>query len=490
MDAQVSAGEPRYLNHKQARPIVFGVLLPLFMGSLDATILATALPTIGRAFDDVLGLPWLITIYLLASTAAMPLYGKVADIHGRRFALYIAIGLHMAGSIACALAPTMTVLILGRLLQGLGGSGLSTVAVIVLGDAVGPKERARYYIYFSIAYSTSGAIGPALGGFIADHLHWSVIFWLNVPLGLGALWVTTTVLRRLPRNERPHRLDFIGAILIVVASVAFMLALNLGGKVYPWLSATVILLFAAALAVGVGFVWRLLSAPEPLIPLAILTDRIVRWSSTANSFGWASMIGLNIFLPMYLQSVLGLSATNAGLGMMVLMVSLNGSAGLCAQALGRVTHYKVLPLCMLAVSCAAVVTLGLWADRMTLGWFELLVFLLGVGFGPLPSLCTVTIQNAVARHQFGIAIGTMSFARNLSTTILVAVLGAIVLAATNALAPGAAGEAGAPPPGAAEAAAAFRYVFFTVAACLAIAFVAIALIEERPLKTGVVEDEK
>src|SRR5262249_29476453 len=162
MDAQVSAGEPRYLSHRQARPIVFGVLLPLFMGSLDATILATALPTIGRAFDDVSGLPWLITIYLLAATAAMPLYGKIADIHGRPFTLYTATGRHMAGSIVCALAPSMIVLILARLLQGLGGSGLSTVAVIVLGDAAAPKERARYYMYFSMAYTTSGAIGPAL----------------------------------------------------------------------------------------------------------------------------------------------------------------------------------------------------------------------------------------------------------------------------------------------------------------------------------------
>jgi MFS family permease len=491
MDAQVSPSEPKYLSHKETRPIVFGVLLPLFMSSLDNTILASALPTIGRDLGDVRGLPWLITIYLLAATAAMPLYGKIADIYGRRFALYIAIALHLAGSLLCALASSMIVFILARALQGLGGSGLSTVAIIVLGDAAAPKERARYYAYFSIVYTTAGACGPALGGFIADHLHWSAIFWLNIPLCLVALWITSTVLRRLPRNERPHRLDIVGAILIVAASVLFMLALNLGGKTYPWLSLPVALLFATALAVGFGFVWRLLTAPEPLIPLSILTDSIVRWSVIANSFGWASIIGLNIFLPMYLQSVIGLSPTNAGLSLMVLMASLNSSAGLCAQVLGRVTHYKVLPLCLLTLAFGAVITLGLWADRMTIVSFEVLLALVGVGFGPLPSLCTVTIQNAVARHQFGIAIGTMSFSRNLFTTILVALLGAIVLAATSLLALGGAGEfGGAPPPGAAEAAHAFSHVFFTVAACLAIAFVAIVLIEEKPLKTGVVEEAK
>src|SRR5262245_65672789 len=134
MDAPVSASEPKYLSHRETRLIVIGVLLPLFMGSVDNTVLASALPTIGHYYGDVRGLPWLITIYLLAATAAMPLYGKIADIHGRRFALYIAIALHMAGSLVCALAPTMFVLILGRALQGLGGSGLSAVSGIVLGD--------------------------------------------------------------------------------------------------------------------------------------------------------------------------------------------------------------------------------------------------------------------------------------------------------------------------------------------------------------------
>jgi len=491
MDAQVSASGPRYLSHRETRLIVFGVLLPLFMGSVDNTILASALPTIGRDFSDVRGLPWLITIYLLAATAAMPLYGKIADIHGRRFALYIAIALHMAGSLVCAFAPSMIVLILGRALQGLGGSGLSAVAVIVLADAAAPKERGRYYAYFSVVYTTAGAVGPALGGSIADHLHWSAIFWLNVPLGFIALWITSTVLRRLPRNERPHRLDVLGAILIVAASIAFMLALNFGGKTYAWLSPPELALFAAALVVGSLFVWRILTAPEPLIPLAILTDPVVRWAVIANSFGWASIIGLNIFLPIYLQSVMGLSPTTAGLALMVLMVSLNSSAGLCGQLLGRVTHYKILPMCMLVIAFGAVTTLALWADQMSVLWFQVLLFLIGAGFGPVPSLCMVAMQNAVAHHQLGIAVGTMAFSRNLFTTILIALLGAIVLAETTSLAPGGAGEfGGALPPGAAEAAHAFSRVFFTVATCLAIAFVAIVLIEEKPLKTAAMEDGK
>jgi MFS family permease len=488
MDARIEPGQVTYLGHKETRLVVCGVLLPLFMGSIDNTILASALPTIGHAFGDVQGLPWLITIYLLAATAAMPLYGKIADIHGRRFALYVAIALHMAGSLVCALAPTMFVLILGRALQGLGGSGLSAVSVIVLGDASAPKDRGRYYAYFSIVYTTAGACGPALGGLIADKLHWSLVFWLNIPLGLCALFITSTILRRLPRNERPHRLDVIGAILIVTASVAFMLALNLGGKTYPWLSAPVLALFAAALVIGSAFVWRLLTAPEPLIPIAILTEPIVRWSVTANSFGWSAIIGLNIFLPIYLQSVIGLSPTSAGLSLMVLMMSLNSSAGLCGQVLGRVTHYKILPMVMLVIAIAAVAVLALWADRMTMLSFQVLLFLIGAGFGPVPSLCMVSLQNAVARHQLGIAVGTLAFSRNLFATMLVALLGVIVLAVTSSLAPGEGGAfGGALAPASAEAAHAFRRVFLVAAGCFVIAFVALILIEEKPLRTAVAE---
>jgi EmrB/QacA subfamily drug resistance transporter len=491
MDAHTAVSQAKPLTHKETRLIVWGVLLPLFMGSLDNTILATALPTIGRDFGDVQGLPWLITIYLLAATAAMPLYGKIADIRGRRFTLYIAIAIYLAGSLVCALAPSMLVLISGRALQGLGGAGLTSVAIIVLGDAAAPKDRGPYYAWFSVVYTTAGAIGPALGGSIADHLHWSVIFWLNIPLGLAAVWITSTVLRRLPRHERPHRLDLIGAILIVVASVAFMLGLNLGGRNYAWHSAPIILLFTVALVVGTGFVWRLLTAPEPLIPISILLDPIVRWAVLANSLGWASIVGLNIFLPMYLQSVIGLSPTNSGLSLMVLMMSLNATAGLAGQVLGRVQHYKILPMCLLVIAIGAVTMLALWAESLTIVWFEILVFLVGVGFGPVPSLCAVSMQNRVAQHQLGIAVGTMSFSRNLFTTIMVALLGTIVLAATNAIEPGASAQfGGAPPPGAAEAAQAFSRAFFVVAACLVAALAALVLMEEQPLRTGIVKDTK
>src|SRR6202790_4546795 len=219
MDAITDATKVKRLTHRETRLIVLGMLLPIFMGSLDQTSLASALPTIGRDLGNAHELPWLITAYLLSSTAIIPLYGKIADIHGRAFALHIAIALHLAGSLLCALAPSMLVLILGRALQGLGGGGLASMGVVVLGDGAAPGGRGPYLTYFRVTYTTAGACGPALGGFLADHLRWSAIFWINVPLGLAALVVTSTLLRGLPRHERPHRLDDIRVVLILAAGL-------------------------------------------------------------------------------------------------------------------------------------------------------------------------------------------------------------------------------------------------------------------------------
>ncbi len=478
MDAYADRREGAPLTHRETLLIVFGVLLPTFMGSLDQTILATALPTIGRDFGDVHSLPWLITAYMLASTAVIPLYGKIADIHGRRFTLRIAILTYMAGSLVCALAPNMGVLIFGRALHGLGGGGLSSLGMVVLGDLVSPKERGKYYAYFAMTYTTAGGCGPLFGGLIAEHLHWSVIFWINIPMGVAALAITTSLLRRLPRYERPHRLDIVGAILIVLASVSLMLALNLGGVRFAWLSLPVLALFAVALAMAALFAFRLATAPEPLIPISILADPIVRCAIAANSFGWGAIIGLNIVLPIYLQSVMGLSATQAGLSLVVFMVALNSSAGLAGQVLGRVRHYKLLPMAFLTLAIGAVATLAWRADSMTPLAFELLVMLIGIGFGPLPSLTSVASQNVVARHQFGIAVGTMNFTRNLYATILIALFGAIVSAggASNALTGN-----GAPPVG--GNAIAFGHVFLLAAASLAAAFIAILVMDEKPLRT-------
>ncbi len=246
--------EPAPLNHRERRIIVMAMMMPVFMGSIDQSILASSLPTIGRVFGDLHDLPWVITSYLIASTALTPLYGKFADIHGRRASLMIALGIYMIGSLISASSTSLWMLIAGRVVQGCGGGGLVTTSQMVLGDIAPPKDRAKYYAYFSVAFTSAGAVGPALGGWICQHWHWSLIFLWKFPFCLIAGVLSWYVLDRLPRFERPHRLDIIGAVLVMASSSAFMLALTLGGVRFAWLSAPVLALIGCAAAA-----WRRLS---------------------------------------------------------------------------------------------------------------------------------------------------------------------------------------------------------------------------------------
>ena len=478
--ASVAPAAPAPLSHREKRIIAVSMMVPVFLGSVDQSILATSLPTVGRALNDTHSLPWLITAYLIASTALTPLYGKFADIHGRRAALLIALGIYIAASLFAASSTSMVMLIFGRIAQGCGGGGLTAIAQMVLGDIASPKDRAKYYTYFSIAFTTAGGCGPALGGWICDHLSWRVIFLWNFPLCIVAVVIALTVLRRLPRYDRPHQLDFLGAVLIMAASSTFMLALNLGGVHYPWFSSPVLALMASALVLGGGFILRLLTAREPLIPVAVLADPTARLAMAGHSFGWGSILALNIFLPMYLQSALGWSATASGLSLMILMVTLNATAGFSSQLIGRVEHYKLLPNIFLVLAIGSILALAFSANAMTSLRLEVILFLIGVGFGPTAPLTQVALQNTVAVHHLGSAIGTMNFMRTLMSTILVAVFGVIVLANV---------PVGGPADTLAQRALAgtsvttFAHVFLGIACTMVIAFIAMLVIQEKPLET-------
>ena len=246
------------LSHGEIRTIVFGLMLAMFLAALNQTIVATALPTIGRDFRDFELLPWVVTAYLLSSTVVAPLYGKLSDIHGRRAMMLAAVGIFTAGSVACALAPDMIMLILGRALQGIGGGGILPLAQSILADAVAPRERGHYQAYMGSVWVTAGLGGPVIGGILAEHFHWSIIFWFNVPLGLIAAVMAQRSLKRLPRHERKHKLDLLGAGLMTAAAIPLLLALTWGGTRYPWLSVPIAALILASAVLSVLFVWRLL----------------------------------------------------------------------------------------------------------------------------------------------------------------------------------------------------------------------------------------
>jgi MFS family permease len=325
---------------------------------------------------------------------------------------------------------------------------------------------------------TAGGSGPALGGWISEHLRWPMIFLWNFSLCAVAIVIALTVLRRLPRRERSHRLDIIGAVLVIAASSSFMLAISLGGIRYPWLSLPIAALLVCAFVLGAGFVFRLRTAIEPLIPVAILADPAARLAIAAHSLGWGAIISLNVFLPMYLQSALGWSPTAAGLSLVILMVTLNSTAGLSSQLLGRVRRYKLLPLYFLCVGVGAVVVLALSAENMTSLRFEIILLLIGIGFGPTAPLTQVALQNTVPVHDLGAALGSMNFVRTLVATIMIAIFGAIVLA--NAPVGARAGTLSQSFLGGASVAT-FSVVFFAIAATLAASFLALFLLEEKPL---------
>jgi EmrB/QacA subfamily drug resistance transporter len=415
------------MSHEDIRSIIIGIMLAMFLAALDQTIVATAMPTIGRELNDVAHLPWVITAYLLASTAVTPLYGKLADIHGRRVTLLSGIVVFIVGSVACAIAPSLWLLVVARFVQGLGGGGLIALAQTIIADMVPPRERGKYQVYIATVFFVSSVLGPVLGGVIAEALHWSVIFWINLPLGLAAYWMTSSALKRLPRHERPHKLDMLGAVLMTAATMTLLLALSWGGTHYPWGSAQILSLVGLSILLWIAFAWRLRSADEPLIPLSILSNPVVRDGTIAAGFGMGTFIGLTIYLPLYFETVAGLSATWSGLGLLPLTCGTVIGATLSGQALTRTTHYKRLPVIGLSIALAGMILLAVFAGRMPLIPFGLLLAVISFGLGTMLPVATVSIQNAVLAHQMGTATAVANFFRQIGGALIVAVFGAIVL---------------------------------------------------------------
>lgn len=427
MDAVHAADPAASLSHAEVRRIVIGVMLAMFLAALDQTIVATALPTIGRELENVADLPWVVTAYLLAATAVTPLYGKFSDIHGRRVSMLVGIATFMVGSLVCALAPNMLVLIAARGLQGLGGGGLISLAQTAVADVAAPRERGRYQAYFAAVFASSSLAGPVLGGVIAEHLHWSVIFWINLPLGLLAYWMTDRTLKRLPRHERWHRLDVLGAALITSASVTLMLALNWGGTRYAWSSPQVLSLLVGSLALWGLFALRLLSAEEPLIPLTVLRDGVVRAGTISSCFGMGTLIGLTVFLPLFFEVVTGLTAGQSGLALIPLTVGVVCGATFTGRRLAHVRHYKRMPLVGTSIAAAGCLALSFYAADMPLVLLDATLALISVGMGTMLPVTTVAVQNAVAPQQLGTTTAAIGFFRQLGGALMVAGFGAVVL---------------------------------------------------------------
>ena len=464
------------MAHADIRIILIGVGVAMFLGALDQTIIAAALPAIAGDLGDFGAISWVASIYLLTATAVTPLYGKFSDIKGRRAALSLGVIVFVAGSVACAMAPSMAWLIAARAVQGLGGGGLISLAQTIVADIVAPKERGKYQIYFASVFLLASLLGPTLGGFFTQHLHWTLIFWINLPLGALAFFISNSALKRLPRHDRPHQLDILGAVLLIAATVTLMLGLHDGGTAYAWTSARILGLFAASLALWALFVWRISRAPEPLIPLAMLGNNVVSRATVAAACGMGAYIGLSIYLPVYFQAARGMSVTASGLGLIPLMVGTVIGATIAGQLMGRIVHYKRIPAIGLCFATLGAIVLALWADDLPLWVFEAVLGVISIGLGTVLPTTTVAIQNAVELHQLGTATGTMNFFRQLGSAVTVAIFGALLNATGISEATLHAG--------AELAHGGFQSIFTATAIGFAIAFAFILWMKERPLRSS------
>jgi len=466
------------LEHAAARRIIVGVLLTMLLAALEQVVVATALPTIAASLGDVENMSWVITANLLCATAATPLYGKLADIYGRRTLLLISISIFAVGSIACALAPTMLALIGARALQGLGGGGLMPLVQTIIGDVAAPRERPRYQAYTSAIFITSMVGGPLFAGFIAEHAHWSWIFWVNVPLSVLAFLFTNNVLKRLPRYDRPHQLDLLGALLMVGGAITLMLALTWGGRRYGWASPQIVGLLIASAAFWLLFAWRMMTAREPFVPVSVLRDGAIFIGTLASFLAVGTVLALTIVLPLYGQLALDLSVSGSAVTIVAFQGAGSASSIIGGRLISRLVHYRIVPIVGLVVTIAALLPLALWPTGFSSSAALGLIAFAGLGMGPLFPFTIVVVQNAVPLHQLGVATGLMNFFRALGGTFIVTGFGAIVLAGAPAIRGLAAGSVLV----GAEAAEAFRWVFALAVLCLALALAAVLKLEERPLR--------
>lgn len=476
------------MSHAEVRTVFFGLMLAAFLSALNQTIIATALPTIGRHFSDFENLSWVVTAYLLTSTAVAPLYGKLSDIWGRRAMILAAIGLFMAGSAIAAAAPNMTVLILGRGLQGIGGGGILPLCQSVIADVVAPRERGRYQAYMGVVWVTSGVGGPVLGGMMAEHLHWSLIFWVNVPLALGAALLTHIHLARIPRHERRHKLDLLGAALMMASAIPLLLALTWGGTRYAWTSPLILGLIGLSFVLSLAFAVRLRLASEPFLPLTVLNNPVMRTGTASASLAMGVQIGLTIIIPLYFEVVHRMTATESGIALIPIALTTPGSL-LSGQAMLYWKHYKRAPVIGLVCALAALVFV-IWRPDLPLTYVVAILCVVGTAVGLVFPVTTVSIQNAVPHYQVGVAMGALNFFRSLASAFVVAVMGAILLAGLG-VAPERAGRTVSVVTTVSAAAGSdvafvFRWVFLSAFLILAASLLALVLMEERPLRSSTV----
>jgi EmrB/QacA subfamily drug resistance transporter len=414
------------LSKRQIYLVFAGVMAGLALSALDGTIVTTALATIVGDLGGIEYYAWVGTAYMLTSTTATPLFGKLSDLYGRRLLFQIAIVTFVLGSLMCGVSQNMWQLVVSRGVQGIGGGGLFSLAFAIIGDVVPPRERGKYVGFITSIFTASSVLGPLIGGFIVDNTSWRWIFLVNLPVGLVALFITDRALR-LPFHRQQRRIDYLGATLLVVAVTSLLLGLSWTGDSYGWASMPTLTLFALTIVSTAAFVIWERRAEEPIIPLAMLRLDVVSSVVPMMFLVGAIIFGANTFMPLYLQGVTGVSATNSGLLLAPLAVAVAVTAMITGRITARTGKYKLwLPMGAVFAICGLTMVSFLGTTRGYLYIAMIGSFWIGAGMGALMPTGTLAVQNAVPMHEMGSASSTVIFMRQLGGAIGLAAYGTLL----------------------------------------------------------------
>jgi len=413
------------LDDGTKRFVLVATMLGLFLAALDQTIVSTAMPRIAQELHGLELYTWVTTAYILASTAMVPIYGRLSDIYGRRRVLLVGTVLFVAASVACGAAGSMAMLVAMRAVQGLGAAALTSTAFAVVADLYEPRQRARVQGIFGAVFGLASVVGPLLGGWMTQHWGWRSVFYVNVPVGVAALLF---ILARMPalRSGLAARVDYAGALLVVTTAVPLMLALSLDKRQHPWSSGEILGLLATGLISLVVFIRVESRVAEPVLPMRLFRNPAYSWAALVSFLYGGVFFGAILFVPLFMKMVLGVTDSESGTTLMPLSLAMSPAAilgGRLAARTGRIKPVVLPTMAVALVGFGALATLDAGSTRLGVG---ARLVLLALGLGPNLSLLTLAIQGAVERRDIGVATASRQFFQQLGGAFGAALLGAVL----------------------------------------------------------------